>query len=243
MKEVSRRAFLKTASVAALAVAATGVLTSCSNVPADAPGKTHMVPVNFYEGNSRKILGMTQVEVNVLATKVDTTTVQIPDSLLEGILKGYVVVGNKETPIENGVLWVEIKKEAAEEPDNSGYKTFSKAYFVDVEVGADQIVGMVDPAAGGLTEASEGVFVTNNGSFKAEDMGEGDWVVELTSSMNLPAAALAAGYELVPATEYPELWEAMSMLYSDGVNSYVMAWPLDDASNNLAFQVLIRRKG
>lgn len=239
MKEVSRRAFLKTVSTAALAVAATGILTGCSDVPADAPGKTHIVPVNFYEGDKSHVVGNTDVKVNVLATKVDTTTLKIPAALLEDAMKGYVVVGNRETPIENGVLWVEVKKEAAEEPGSSGYKTFRKAYFVDVEVGAEKLVG--DPRDGGISETAKGVFTVENGSFKAEDMGDDSWFVELTSSMDLPAAALKEGYELVPAAEYPKLWKAMGMLYSDGGKSYVMAWPLNE--NDFTFQVLIRKKG
>ena len=128
MKNISRRAFLKTASVAALAVAAAGVLTSCSDVPADAPGSTRLIPVNFYEGDKSHVVGTTNMEVNVLATKVDTTTLKIPSVLQEGALKDYVVVGNKETPIENGILWVEVKKEEADVTSME-----LKVYFFDMD--------------------------------------------------------------------------------------------------------------
>ena len=220
MRNVSRRAFLKTAGVAALAVAAAGVLSSCSDVPANAPGSTRLIPVNFYEGDKSHVVGTTNMEVNVLATKVDTTTLKIPSVLQEGALKDYVVVGNKETPIENGILWVEVKKEAVEDDI---HKKIGTVYFI----GADAI----DPDEG-ITDIDKEVqagriFVENNKIYKVEEETEYGFYYIALDDIKLPDAASRKGYTLAVYEDYPEDMQ-YSLVKKVNGKTYVAAFPYAD---------------
>ena len=230
MKNISRRAFLKTAGVAALAVAAAGVLTSCSDVPANAPGSTRLIPVNFYEGDRSHVVGTTNMEVNVLATKVDTTTLKIPSVLQEGALKDYVVVGNKETPIENGILWVEVKKEAVEDDT---HKKINTVYFIGTDaIDPDEGVTDIDK------EVQAGrIFIENNKIYKAEYDEEYEFYYIALDDIKLPDAASLKGYTLAGYEDYSEDLKDSYVKKING-KTYVGAFPSPDG---YAMEVLMKK--
>ena len=92
MSSISRRQFLKSAGVATLAVAATGVLAGCS-VPV-IPGVTAKdVTVKFVDGNSKEEVGSTIVKnVKLTEYKMNSNDVKAPE--------GYVIVEVGDQPID-----------------------------------------------------------------------------------------------------------------------------------------------
>ena len=105
MSNISRRKFLKGAGVAALAVAAAGVLTGCGNnggnkvTPAPTP-TTKPVQVEYVLGDFVTVVGSQTINVDV--TKLDEPTISSKElTLPEKLQKDYsIVAGNY--PINKG---------------------------------------------------------------------------------------------------------------------------------------------
>ena len=99
MSNISRRKFLKGAGVAALAVAAAGVLAGCSgnDVPS-IPGVTAKdVTVKFVDRNGKEV-GTTVVKnVKLTETKMNSNDVQAPEGYVVGIVGDQPIDWEKQT--------------------------------------------------------------------------------------------------------------------------------------------------
>ena len=106
MSNISRRKFLKGAGVAALAVAAAGVLAGCSDKDTPDTGKKLPITLHYYCG---EVTADVDYEVNAGVTEVsfDTIVAKTPEKF-----KDYrpVVKGNHK--IESGVVKIEMEKNA-----------------------------------------------------------------------------------------------------------------------------------
>ena len=76
MSNISRRSFLKGAGVAALAVAAAGVLAGCSDKETPDTGAKRDVKLKYLSTSAGKIFGDVVIQVPALATTVSFATIQ-----------------------------------------------------------------------------------------------------------------------------------------------------------------------
>ena len=114
MSNISRRKFLKGAGVAALAVAAAGVLAGCSgnDVPS-IPGVTAKdVTVKFVDRDGKEV-GTTVVKnVKLTETKMNSNDVKAPEGYVVGIVGDQFIDWEKQT-----VTFTVDKKETKKETD------------------------------------------------------------------------------------------------------------------------------
>ena len=99
MSNISRRKFLKGAGVAALAVAAAGVLAGCSgnDVPS-MPGVTAKdVTVIFVDRDGKKIDTTVVKNVKLTETKMNSNDVKAPDGYVVGIVGDQFIDWEKQT--------------------------------------------------------------------------------------------------------------------------------------------------
>lgn len=124
MSKISRRDFLKSAGVAALAVAAAGALSGCSknDIPV-IPGTTKKVIVCYHEVYET-ILAYEEVIV-----AADAEYVVKAD--LEKIPAGYVLKQREESwKINDGYVWVDLEK-VEEDGKDEETKTVEICYHLD----------------------------------------------------------------------------------------------------------------
>lgn len=76
MSNISRRSFLKGAGVAALAVAAAGVLAGCSDKETPDTGAKRDVKLKYLSTSAGKVFGDVVIQVPALATTVSFATIQ-----------------------------------------------------------------------------------------------------------------------------------------------------------------------
>lgn len=99
MSNISRRKFLKGAGVAALAVAAAGVLAGCSgnDVPS-IPGVTVKdVTVKFVDRNGKEVGSTVVKNVKVTETKMNSNDVKAPEGYVIGIVGDQPIDWKKQT--------------------------------------------------------------------------------------------------------------------------------------------------
>lgn len=100
MSNISRRKFLKGAGVAALAVAAAGVLAGCSkdDVPV-IPGVTAKnVTVKFVDRDGKEVDSIIVKNVKLTETKMNSNDVKAPEGYVIAILGDQPIDWKKETP-------------------------------------------------------------------------------------------------------------------------------------------------
>ena len=159
MSNMSRRKFLKGAGVAALAVAAAGVLAGCSadDIPSDpipnpnpdsgSEVKNVQVQLVYWFDHKTNELGRQTVEINPAAAstgKLDTRKYALPSS----IDSDRYYAKNDVLPIENGLVFVELKKIATSE------MTVKVSYYKDAATGGSTDVTEAVVATGALSELS-----------------------------------------------------------------------------------------
>ena len=88
MSNISRRKFLKGAGVAALAVAAAGVLAGCSkeDVPVIPEVTAKDVTVNFVDRKGKKVGSTVVKDVKLTETKMNSNDVKAPEGYVIGIV-------------------------------------------------------------------------------------------------------------------------------------------------------------
>ena len=99
MSNISRRKFLKGAGVAALAVAAAGVLAGCSgnDVPSIPDVTAKDVTVKFVDRNGKEV-GTTVVKnVKLTETKMNSNDVEAPEGYVVGIVGDQSIDWKKQT--------------------------------------------------------------------------------------------------------------------------------------------------
>ena len=135
MSNISRRKFLKGAGVAALAVAAAGVLAGCSgnDVPSIPDVTAKNVTVKFVDRKGKEV-GTTVVKnVKLTETKMNSNDVQAPEGYVVGI------VGDQFIDWDNQTVTFTVDKVDKKETDKVTVNYYSETVgteVLEVEKGA-----------------------------------------------------------------------------------------------------------
>ena len=118
MSNISRRKFLKGAGVAALAVAAAGVLAGCSDQSAPDTGKKRTIKLKYMvTTNHESIVRDVTIEVPALAETVTFATIQ---ANVPADLKDYEFNSTEDKKIPaDGVVVIKMHKKASAKPTKS----------------------------------------------------------------------------------------------------------------------------
>lgn len=100
MSNISRRQFLKGAGVAALAVAAAGVLAGCSkdDVPVIPEVTAKDVTVKFVDRDGKEVDSIIVENVKLTETKMNSNDVKAPEGYVIAIVGDQPIDWKKETP-------------------------------------------------------------------------------------------------------------------------------------------------
>ena len=111
MSNISRRSFLKGAGVAALAVAAAGVLTGCSDHETPDTGAKRQVTLKYLSTSDSKVFGDVAIQVPALADTVSFATIlQNKPAAAEG----YDFVSTEDKAIDaQGIVTINMVKKQA----------------------------------------------------------------------------------------------------------------------------------
>ena len=111
MSNISRRSFLKGAGVAALAVAAAGVLTGCSDHETPDTGAKREVKLKYLSTSDSKVFGDVAIQVPALADTVSFATIlQNKPAAAEG----YDFASTEDQAIPaNGIVAINMVKKQA----------------------------------------------------------------------------------------------------------------------------------
>ena len=115
MSNISRRKFLKGAGVAALAVAAAGVLAGCSDQSTpDVSEKKKKVTLKYYSRSESKVFGSVDIEVGVLVDSISYTTIQ---EKKPADTKDFYIVDTTDYKIPaDGTVWIDMKMNETAKP-------------------------------------------------------------------------------------------------------------------------------
>ena len=114
MSNISRRKFLKGAGVAALAVAAAGVLAGCSDQSAPDTGKKRPIKLKYMVTKVESIVRDVPIEVPALAETVTFATIQ---ANVPADLKDYEFDSTEDKKIPaDGVVVIKMHKKAVVKP-------------------------------------------------------------------------------------------------------------------------------
>lgn len=113
MSNISRRKFLKGAGVAALAVAAAGVLAGCSDQSTPDTGKKRPITLKYMVTKGASIVKEVPFEVPALAETVTFATIQ---ANVPADLKDYEFDSTEDKKIIDGVVVIKMHKKAAAKP-------------------------------------------------------------------------------------------------------------------------------
>lgn len=164
MSNISRRKFLKGAGVAALAVAAAGVLAGCSDQSTPDTGKKRTIKLKYMVTKGESIVKDVPIEVPALADTVTFATIQ---ENVPAELKDYEFDSTEDKKIIDGVVVIKMHKKAAAKPQ--------KKVTIKYTTGTDEIKGgtdfmfyelEVDENATALTQKQLDSLVNENGKYK-----------------------------------------------------------------------------
>ena len=111
MSNISRRSFLKGAGVAALAVAAAGVLVGCSDHETPDTGAKRPVTLKYLSTSDSKVFGDVAIQVPALATTVSFATIQANKP---AAAEGYDFVSTEDKAIDaQGIVTINMVKKQA----------------------------------------------------------------------------------------------------------------------------------
>lgn len=115
MSNISRRKFLKGAGVAALAVAAAGVLAGCSDQSTpDVSEKKKKVTLKYYSSSESKVFDPVDIEVGVLVDSISYTTIQ---KKKPADTKDFYIVNTTDYKIPaDGTVWIDMKMNETAKP-------------------------------------------------------------------------------------------------------------------------------
>ena len=115
MSNISRRQFLKGAGVAALAVAAAGVLAGCSDQSTpDVSEKKKKVTLKYYSRSEGKVFGSVDIEVGVLVDSISYTTIQ---EKKPADTKDFYIVDTTDYKIPaDGTVWINMNMNETAKP-------------------------------------------------------------------------------------------------------------------------------
>ena len=106
MSNISRRSFLKGAGVAALAVAAAGVLAGCSDKETPDTGAKRDVKLKYLSTSAGKVFGDVVIQVPALATTVSFATIQAKKP---AAAEGYDFASTEDVAIDDqGIVTINM---------------------------------------------------------------------------------------------------------------------------------------
>ena len=165
MSNISRRKFLKGAGVAALAVAAAGVLAGCSDQSTPDTGKKRPIKLKYMvTTKGESIVKDVPIEVPALADTVTFATIQ---ANVPADLKDYEFDSTEDKKIIDGVVVIKMHKKAAAKP--------TKKVTIKYTTGTSEIKGgtdfmfyelEVDENATALTQKQLDSLANENGKYK-----------------------------------------------------------------------------
>lgn len=111
MSNISRRSFLKGAGVAALAVAAAGVLAGCSDKETPDTGAKRDVKLKYLSTSAGEVFGDVVIQVPALATTVSFATIQAKKP---AAAEGYDFISTEDVAIDaQGIVTINMVKKQA----------------------------------------------------------------------------------------------------------------------------------
>ena len=142
MSNISRRKFLKGAGVAALAVAAAGVLAGCSNVPdKPTPGVPDKTVHIYYMIGVQPVNGEpVEISVNGLATYVTYETIKA--NIPANVAADYDCAKKNYDIEKDGTVTVKLQKKAPAKPNKKPVEI--KYYMGTMEVGGTELIYSLD---------------------------------------------------------------------------------------------------
>ena len=164
MSNISRRKFLKGAGVAALAVAAAGVLAGCSDQSTPDTGKKRPITLKYMVTKGASIVKEVPYSVPALAETVSFKTIQ---DNVPADLKDYEFDSTEDKKIIDGVVVIKMHKKAVAKP--------MKKVTIKYTTGTSEIEGgtdfmfyelEVDENATALTQKQLDSLTNENGKYK-----------------------------------------------------------------------------
>ena len=164
MSNISRRKFLKGAGVAALAVAAAGVLAGCSDQSTPDTGKKRPITLKYMVTKGASIVKEVPIEVPALAETVTFKTIQ---ANVPADLKDYEFESTEDKKIpDDGVVVIRMHKKAAAKP--------MKKVTIKYTTGTSDVVGTdfkfyeleVDENATALTQEQLDSLANETGKYR-----------------------------------------------------------------------------
>ena len=170
MSNISRRKFLKGAGVAALAVAAAGVLAGCSDQSAPDTGKKRPIKLKYMVTKVESIVRDVTIEVPALAETVTFATIQ---ANVPADLKDYEFdsIEDKKIPA-NGVVVIKMHKKAVVKPTKKVKITYTTGTSEVISTDFELYELEVDADAKYLTQAQLDSLPSKNGKYKVLDATE-----------------------------------------------------------------------
>lgn len=167
MSNISRRKFLKGAGVAALAVAAAGVLAGCSNVPdKPTPGVPDKTVHIYYMIGVQPVNGEpVDIPVNGLATYVTYETIQA--NIPANVPADYYCAKKNYDIEKDGTVTVKLQKKASAKPQKPVKITYTTGTS-EIKGGTDFMFYEleVDENATALTQEQLDSLANKNGKYR-----------------------------------------------------------------------------
>ena len=165
MSNISRRKFLKGAGVAALAVAAAGVLAGCSDQSAPDTGKERPIKLKYMvTTNHESIVRDVPISVSALA---DTVTFKTIQENVPADLKDYEFESTEDKKIPaDGVVVIKMHKKAVVKPTKKVKITYTTGTSEVISTDFELYELEVDADAKYLTQAQLDSLPSKNGKYK-----------------------------------------------------------------------------
>ena len=161
MSNISRRKFLKGAGVAALAVAAAGVLAGCSDQSTPDTGKKRPITLKYMVTKGGSIVKEVPIEVPALADTVTFATIQ---ANVPADLKDYEFDSTEDKKIIDGVVVIKMHKKAAAKPTVTIKYTTGTSDVISTDFKFYELE--VDENATALTQEQLDSLANENGKYK-----------------------------------------------------------------------------
>ena len=164
MSNISRRKFLKGAGVAALAVAAAGVLAGCSDQSTPDTGKKRPIKLKYMVTKVESIVRDVTIEVPALAETVTFATIQ---ANVPANLKDYEFDSTEDKKIPaNGVVVIKMHKKAVVKPTKKVKITYTTGTSEVISTDFELYELEVDENATALTQKQLDTLPSKNCAYR-----------------------------------------------------------------------------
>ena len=164
MSNISRRKFLKGAGVAALAVAAAGVLAGCSDQSTPDTGKKRPITLKYMVTKGGSTVRDVTIEVPALAETVTFATIQ---ANVPANLKDYEFDSTEDKKIPaNGVVVIKMHKKAVVKPTKKVKITYTTGTSEVISTDFELYELEVDADATALTQKQLDTLPSKNCAYR-----------------------------------------------------------------------------